>query len=83
MSSSTERSPFPEANSFSAIQGIPHHLWNMSVYFRARKIPPLVFTLGRNNLVHVFPNYSFNIHYNIILPSTIRNSKQSLSFRFL
>lgn len=44
--------------------------------------PPLVPILGYMNPVHSL-QYYFNIHFNIIIASTSRPSKGSLSFSFL
>jgi len=75
---SMEQSPFREANSYSASQEITRVLWN-----RIHKVLPLVCILNHMYSVHTIPTYSPNIHSNIILPSTPRSSKWSLSCRFL
>ena len=45
--------------------------------------PQLSHILSQITPFHVFPPYFFKIPFNIILPSTPRSSKWSVSFRFL
>jgi len=58
-------------------QEIPHTLRNLTVQCRVHNSPPRVHVLTKINTVHV----AFEIHYNIIFPSTPRSSKWVLSLR--
>jgi hypothetical protein len=71
-----------EANRFLVSVEIPHILWNPKVNCRVRKLPTLVPILSQTNLPHTLPSYLFKIPC-IILPSTLRSFKYSLSFIFL
>ena len=51
------------------------------VNFFVYKSPSLVPVLTHISQVHALPSYIFKIHFNIILPSTFRSSKWSVSFR--
>jgi hypothetical protein len=55
---------------------------NLNVHYRVHNSPPLVPALSHRNLFHTLPQLFFNIHYSIILPSTPRSSKWSVSFVF-
>jgi hypothetical protein len=64
LTNSMGRSPISETNSRLAAQEIPRLVWNPLSY----SLEP---TLSQINLKHALKSYSFNIHFNIILPSKI------------
>jgi len=53
----------------------PRMLWNQKSNSCDRKTPPLAPVLSHINPLHSFPAYFFNIHFNIIHPSTPRSGK--------
>jgi hypothetical protein len=54
---------------------------NATIYYYVEKSPPLVPILSQMNPVHATPSYSSKIRFNIVLLSTSRSFKWSLSFR--
>jgi len=80
-SNSMERGLSWEANSHSAIQEIPHILWNTKVHYLTYKESATVFYLETDKSSPQLPYFS-KIHSNFTLPSMPRSSKWSLPFRF-
>jgi len=76
-----EQSHFSEANSFSASQKISPILWQPKIHFRIHESPTPVPIWARSALL-TYPIPILRTHFNIILPSTPRFSKRSLSLSF-
>jgi hypothetical protein len=60
-----ERSPSREANSSAASYEIHLILWQPNVFRRLRKTP-------RSSLIQCTPSHAINIHFTVVLPSTLR-----------
>jgi hypothetical protein len=68
-----------ERLSSSASQAIPCSWLNPKVHYRHNNNLPLVPSLSQIKPVHAFPNGSFTIHLNIILPSKPTKKKKNYS----
>jgi len=77
-----ERSPYWEANWFSASQEIPCILWNLKFHDHIHKCLPLVPILSQINAVLASTSHFLRIYLNIVLPSAPGSSKWSVSLRF-
>jgi hypothetical protein len=80
LTNSMEQSP-SEAKSRSASQEPIRVLCNPKVHYRLHKSPPLICIRCHLNLVYTFI-LNLHIHFNIILPPTLRSSKYSVSMKF-
>jgi len=81
-----EQCPSSEINSHSCSEKIPHLLWNSAINYHVHKSLPLVPILSLIepvDPVHTLPTYLFEIHSNIIVPSTPRSSKYLFLSGFL
>lgn len=60
---------------------IPYRLSNTKIHYCVHNSTQLGIILSQLNPVHTFTSYFCMVHFNIILPSTFRSSKWSISFR--
>jgi hypothetical protein len=65
---STELCLCSEAESSEASYKFICILWSPKVKYRLHNSPSFFLILNHTNSVHVLPSYTFNIHFNIILP---------------
>jgi hypothetical protein len=72
--------PYWKANSCSASQEIPRLLWNPEVHYRVHNSLPMDTILSKMNPVHTLTSYFHKDHFNIIIPSTLRSPKWSVSY---
>ena len=79
---SIEQSPSIKSKRPYASQGIRRILWQLDVHCRIYKSKPTVPILTKINPVHACSSNFFEIHFNIILHSTLRSSRWPLSLRF-
>jgi hypothetical protein len=61
---------------------LPRILWTEMIYYRLHNRPPFAPILSQMNQVYIVPSYFCKIQFNIILSSTPRSNKQSLSSWF-
>ena len=64
------------ADTRSTVQELPCLLLKFNVQYRIYRSPPVLFVLNHMNQIQAFVHYVFNSHFNIILPSINKSSKQ-------
>jgi hypothetical protein len=70
-----------KAASRSATREFLNNFWNLKVYYRFQKKPPLVPILSQFDPLHTDLSFSFKIHFNIIFPTMCKSSSWSLNLR--
>jgi hypothetical protein len=75
LTNSMEQSSSWEANSRLARQHFSQFSWNAKVHYHSHKSPPLNPVPSRITPVNIHALNSFQVYFNIILPSTFRSPK--------
>jgi hypothetical protein len=70
-----EQSASWEVNGRSAIEEIPHLLWNPKVHCHGHKGLSMDAVLDQMNSVPILISYLCKLHFSIILPSTPQSGK--------
>jgi hypothetical protein len=65
-----ELSPSSEAAECAATQELPSILWNLNIYYRVHKSPPLVPIPSQINPIYTIPSNLSKIRFNIAHPHT-------------
>jgi hypothetical protein len=79
---STEKKRSWEANSYTANQDNRHILWNCTIGYHVHNRPSLFCIMNHDTQVHITTFHLSESNFNIILSSTIRSRKLSLSLRY-
>jgi len=62
---------FREADSSLTSEASSCNLWNPKFHYRVHKNQSRAHIVSQMNLIHNHQSYSFNIHFNITLPSNV------------